>query len=219
MVQVIYLGLALIFLIGFVGFGVGGVGGGGGLLNFLSEEKESGGSSFAGQIEAQRKILKKRPSDVAAWAALVNAQLHEAGNETYVERASGKFTGKGKELLGEVASSWSHYLALEPNPSPELADRMLIVFSEEGLNEPAQAVQALQIFIPTKPPSAALYGELAEFSYKAKNTREGDLAAAKAVALAPARERKRVKQQLEAIKKNPSGSTGATGAAVSSETG
>lgn len=218
-VQVIYLGLALIFLVGFVGFGVGGVGGGGGLLNFLSEEKETGGSSFASQIAAQRKLLEKNPNDAAAWAALVSAQLHEAGNEVYVERSGGKFTSKGKELLGEISNSWSRYLALQSNPSPELAQRMLTVFSEEGLNQPAQAVQALQIVIPTKPPSAALYGQLAEYAYRAKNTREGDLAAEKAVALAPAGERTRIKQELEEIKKNPTGSSSAASAAASASSG
>lgn len=199
-VRVIYSLLALIFLIGFVGFGVGVGGGGGGLLNFIGEEKESGGSSFASQIGAQRKILKKRPNDAGAWAALVSAQLHEAGNETYVEANTGKFTTKGKELLGEIATSWSRYLAVESKPSPELAQRMLVVFTEEGLNEPAKEVEILQIVIASKPPSAALYGDLAEFSYKAKNMREGDLASQKAVSLTPKSERAKVKKALEEAK-------------------
>ena len=205
-VRIIYSLLALIFLIGFVGFGVGGVGGGGGgLLNFLGEEKETGGSSFAGQIETQRKILSKHPNDASAWAALASAQLHEGSNEAYVEASTGKFTSKGKELLGEIANSWSHYVAIESKPSPELAQRMLVVFAEEGLNEPAKEVEVLQIVIASKPQSAALYGELANFAYQAKNTGLGDLAAKKAVSLTPPAQRAKVVAELARIKGNPTG--------------
>jgi hypothetical protein len=217
-VQFVYLGLALLFGVGFIGFGVGVGGGSGGLLNFLSEEKNNGTASFASQIKKQQDILKKHPNDAAAWAALVSAQLHEAGGESNYESATAKFTSKGKELLGTIAVSWSHYLAVDSKPSPELAERMVTVFSEEGLNQPAQAVQALQIFLPSKPPSAALYGELAQFSYKAKNTREGDLASAKAVSLAPKAQRATLKKELEEIKKNPSVSPSEAAAATPTPT-
>jgi hypothetical protein len=212
-VQVVYLGLALLFGVGFIGFGVGVGGGGGGLLNFLSEEKNAGTSSFATQIKKQKTALAKNPNDAAAWAALVTAQLHEAGSESDYESTAGKYTSKGKELLGEIAGSWSHYLALDSKPSPELAGRMLTVFAEEGLNQPVQEVEALQIFIPSKPPSTALFGQLALYAYKAKNTREGDLASAKAVALAAPNERKHIKEALKEIKKNAAGSTTTTAGA------
>ncbi len=84
------------------------------------------------------------------------------------------------------------------------------MFGEKGLNQPAQAVQALQIVIAARPPSASLYGFLAEDSYKAHNTREGDLASVKAVGLAPAADRKRIKSELEEIKKNPNAPPGST---------
>jgi hypothetical protein len=51
------------------------------------------------------------------------------------------------------------------------------------------------------------YSQLAAYAYKGKNTRVGDLAAAKAVSLAPASERKRLQQDLEAAKKSPEGET------------
>lgn len=218
-VQVIYLGLALIFLIGFVGFGVGVGGGGGGIISAITGENGSSGASFQGQVDAALKKTRREPHNPAAWAALANAQLHQASEGEYYEQAGEQYTGKGKELLNKVAHSWSTYLALEPhNPSSELAQRMVSVFEEKALNQPTQAVQALEIVIANKPPSASLYGFLAQYSYKAHNPRQGDLAAAKAVSLVPSVERKRVKEYLASIKQNPNLTPGSSGSSVPSGT-
>ena len=113
-------------------------------------------------------------------------------------------TSKGKELFSQAAQSWNSYLALNPaKPNPELAQRMVAVFGEEGLNEPAAAVQVLQIVVAARPTSVSYYAALAQYAYKAHNTRVGDLASAKAVSLAPAAQRPRLKTELAALKKNP----------------
>ncbi|HSZ69147.1 MAG TPA: hypothetical protein VK756_02175 [Solirubrobacteraceae bacterium] len=204
-VQVIYLGLALIFLLGFVGFGVGVGGGGGGLFNALTENNGSSSASFTAKVAAAQKHVKREPNNPQAWLALTEAQLHQSTEEAYSNPTTGQFTSKGKQLLAQVSHSWNTYLTLQAhNPNSTLAQRMLTVYGEEGLNQAADEVAALQIVIPTKPPSAALYATLAEYSYKAHNPGQGDLAAAKAVSLAPSGERKRIKAYLEAIKKNPS---------------
>jgi hypothetical protein len=92
---------------------------------------------------------------------------------------------------------------------------MVTVYSEAGLNKPAQAVEVLQIATAARPTDAAYYSALAEYAYKAKNTRVGDLASAKAVSLAPAAQKARVKKQLAEIKKNPTpGSSGSTSTAA-----
>ena len=57
------------------------------------------------------------------------------------------------------------------------------MYGEAGLSEPAKEVEVLQIAIVGRPTDAALYAALAEYAYKAKNQRVGDLAAEKAVAL------------------------------------
>lgn len=205
-VQVIYLGLALLFLVGFVGFGVGVGGSGGGLLNALTGEGSGGGPGYSGKVASAEKRTQKKPKDPAAWAALTEAQLLLSGQSGYYEQATEKFTSKGKELLLQTSHSWSAYLNLEPhNPSSLLAQKMVGIYGEIGLNQPSQAVQALQIVIADKPPSAALYADLAEYAYKAHNSRQGDLAAEKAVSLAPKGERARLKEELEAVKKNPNG--------------
>jgi hypothetical protein len=208
-VKVIYIGLALLIGGGLVLFGVGtGGGGGGGLLNAASENGGSGGTSFANQIKKYEKTLQKQPHNVAAWEKLTLAQLHEAGGEAYVSPTTGAPTAKGKELFSKASRSWEGYLAQNPpKPSPELAKLMVRVYGVEGLNQPAAAVQVLQLVVAAEPNSASFYSQLAEFAYKAKNVRVGDLAAAKAVSLAPAARRATLKKEFETIKKSPEGET------------
>jgi hypothetical protein len=205
-VRVIYTGLALLMGVGLVGFGIGGGFGGGGLLSSVTKEGEGGGSSgYAKQIAKYRKLAKEQPSDASAWENLAKNLYHEAGNEPYVT-STGAVTSKGKELFKQVAAAWSSYIALNPpKPNSELAQLMEGVYGEEGLNQPAKEVEVLQIAIVDRPTDAALYAALAEYAYKAHNTRVGDLASEKAVALAPATDRTRVKDELAEVKANPTG--------------
>jgi hypothetical protein len=208
-VQVIYAGLALLIGAGLVFFGVGAGVGGGGLLNSLTGSEGSSSASFSAQIDKYKKLTHQQPSSVYAWEQLTLAQLHEAGGEAYV--ADNKLTSKGKELFTQIGQSWNSYIALNPpKPNIEIAQEMVRVFGEEGLNQPAEAVKVLQIVTAARPESASLYAALAEYAYKAHNTRIGDLASQKAVALAPAAQRKQLKAELAEVKKNPTGSSGAS---------
>jgi len=206
-VRIIYTGLAILMGIGLVGFGIGGgFGGGGGLLNAANSNEGSNAASFSNQIKKYEKLTKEQPQNASDWENLANAELHQAGGEAYVNSAG--VTAKGKELFAKVAQAWDSYIALNPSkPNAELAERMLTVFGEEGLNEPAAEVAVLQIAVAARPTSAALYAQLAEAAYKAHNPSVGDLAAAKAVTLAPAAERARLKTELETVRKNPTGTT------------
>lgn len=207
-VRVIYTGLALLMGVGLVGFGIGGGFGGGGLLSSVTKEGEGGGGSgYAKQIAKYRKLTKQRPSDVSAWENLAKNLYHEAGNEPYVT-TTGAVTSKGKELFKQVAAAWSSYMALNPpKPNSELAQLMEGVYGEEGLNEPAKEVEVLQIVLANRPTFAAGYAALAQYAYRAHNTRVGDLAAEKAVSLAPKAARARVKAELAEVKAAPEGKT------------
>lgn len=207
-VKVIYVGLALLIGGGLILFGVGAGSGGGGLLNAATENEGSGSASYANQIKKYEKQTKRQPTNTVAWEQLTKARLHEAGGEAYVNPQTGVATAKGRELFSQAARSWERYLALNPpSPSLELAKQMVSLYGVGGLNQPASAVQALQIVVAAEPKSASWYAQLAQYAYKAKNTRVGDLATTKAVALAPAAERARVKKELEAVKKSPEGET------------
>jgi hypothetical protein len=206
-VQVVYVGLALLFLVGFVGFGVGVGGSGGGLIEGIFGGKEgSTGAGYAKQVAAAQARVGKHPNEAAAWAALMEARFHEAGGSEFYDEEKQQFTDKGKELLSKIAADWERYVALKPSSPPlTVTYDMIRAYGEEGLNQPAQLEAVLQLVIPTKPPSAALYSYLAKAAYQAKDVSTGDLASQKAVALSPAKERARVKTYLAALKKNPSG--------------
>ena len=95
------------------------------------------------------------------------------------------------------------------------------MFGEEGLNQPAAAVTVLQIVVASEPQSASLFGALAEYAYKAHNTRQGDLASTKAVSLAPSADRVRLKKELAELKKSSATTTSSattSGATTSSAT-
>jgi hypothetical protein len=206
-VQVVYVSLALLFLVGFIGFGVGVGGGGGSPVEAIFGSKEgSAGSSFAKQVSEAEKQTKTHPGEAYAWAKLAEALFHNASGSEFYDEEKQQFTAKGKEQLTKVVDAWNRYVALKPaNPPLTVADDMVRVFGEEGLNQPAEAVAALQLVIPTKPASVGLYGDLARYAYLAKNMSVGDLAAQKTVALSPASKRKEVEAELQVLKKNPTG--------------
>jgi len=219
---VIYIGLALLFLVGFVGLGVGVGGGGGGILNAFTGESGAPKASFAGQVKKYQKLVATQPKDLSAWEGLINAQLHEAGGESSI--SNGKLTSKGKELFSDVAQSWNSYLALNPpKPNPQLAQEMERIFGEEGLNQPAEEVKVLQVVLAVKPEltpqyESSLYASMAEYAYKAHNTRIGDLASGKAISLAAPTERAKLKKALAELKKSAASTTSST-ATTSSATG
>src|SRR5579883_88981 len=114
-VQVVYVGLALLFLVGFIGFGVGVGGGGGGLFEGIFGNKEgSAGAGYAKQVASAEARVHKHPGEAAAWSALIEARFHEAGGSEFYDEEKQQFTSKGKELLSKIAGEWNRYIALKP---------------------------------------------------------------------------------------------------------
>jgi hypothetical protein len=204
-VKVIYLGLAILMGGGLVLFGIGTGTGGGGLLDVFT----GGGSSTSAQVSSLEKRASKEvrlhPQDPQAWADLARARYQTAGlGENFDQTANqgvGAFTDKGREKLATAVSAWQRYLALEPeHPDATLARLMATAYSETGLDDPAQAASAMEIVTEEKP-TASAYGTLAQYAYVANQVRKGDLAAAKAVQLAPDAQRRLVRSQLLVIKR------------------
>jgi tetratricopeptide (TPR) repeat protein len=198
-VKVIYTGLALLIGVGLVGFGVGSVGGG----SFLEGlgKGGGGGNGYAAKIAAAQKRIKRNPKEAAAWAVLTEAQLHEAslGSENY-ETETERYTAQGKEKLRQAAASWNHYLRLTSKPRVALAKQMANVFGFEGLNEPTGAIQALRIVIAANPHEAVAYSQLADYSYLARDYKQGDRAAKKALSLVPKIKRALMESEFERLK-------------------
>jgi hypothetical protein len=206
MVRVIYIGLAMLMGVGLVGFGVGSIGSGGGIFNSLSNNEGSNAASFSSKIKKDEKLTKTQPHNLGAWEGLAKNLLHEAGGEEFTT-AQGVVTEKGRDLYIRASHAWNSYIALNPpKPSAELAQLMLNVYGETGLDQADKAVEVLQIIV-TDRPNASYYGQLAAYAYKAHDERLGDLSSAKAVSLAPAAQRQPLKKQLAELKKSAKGET------------
>jgi cytochrome c-type biogenesis protein CcmH/NrfG len=207
-IQVIYILLAFLMGGGLVFFGVGGTPGG--ILDALKQNsgKTSASSIFSKRVKAAERSVRLHPKDPTAWAALARLRYQDATASGYNQTTS-SFTSDGIKKLRGVATAWDRYLSLDPKkPDPNLAVQMVQVFSSGGLNEPGNAVTAMEIVVEGRPPSTGLYSQLAIYAYQAGQTRKGDLAADKAVALAPKDQRAAIRAQLKAAKAQ--GSTAAT---------
>jgi|GEM_PF-432290 len=204
-VKIIYSGLAAIFLVGFVGFGVGSIGGGGGGLAEIFGEGNSGGEvNYSSQVKKAKLLTVQQPNNPAAWKGLVHYTVLEAGTgKNYIRTNTEEgFGPKAQPLLKQIQSAWQHYLKLHPhNPDPELATEVLRIYSTPGgLSNPEEALKLLKIKIASQPPSATLQYDLAAAAYTAHKVAEGDRAAKKAIALAPAGERTILQNYLSKAK-------------------
>ncbi len=216
-VRVIYIGLAVLLGVGLVGFGVGGGFGGGGIVSSLNGHEGAGGVDYSKQISNYRKTLARNPNDVTASEKLVKTLTLQAGGEAY-KNTNGTLTPAGKKIYAEVADAWNHYVAVASKPNVGLAKVMVRIFDEEGLNQPASTVEVLQTIVAAEPNNASYYGFLAAYAYLAHKNALGDLAARKAVALAPTGQRTHLKLQLAEVKKQANEKKGATGATGSTGT-
>ncbi len=91
---------------------------------------------------------------------------------------------------------------MKGEPSPEAARYALQVYDVSALNRPKEAQKAAAILAQDSN-DVASYLRLVSYAALAGDTRTADLAAKKAVDLAPKSQRKQVKQQAEALKKPP----------------
>ncbi|HZV73656.1 MAG TPA: hypothetical protein VFF79_08070 [Conexibacter sp.] len=198
-VKVIYLGLAVLMGGGLILFGIG-TGGTGGLFDAFT----GGSSSTSAQVSSAEKqaarAVRLHPQDPQAWAELTRARYQTAGLGGNYDQTTGTFTTSGRAKLAITVSAWQRYLKLAPqHPDATLARLMAQAYSEAGLNDPAQAATALEI-VTQEQPSAQAYSQLAQYAYLADQMRKGDLAAGKAVQLAPPAQQRLVRTQLASVK-------------------
>ena len=209
-VQAIYLSLAILMGGGLVLFGIGSDQSGG-LFDAFSGENAGGSSatdSLDKQIEAQLAQTRANPRDPQAWAGLAVARFRRAGIDGIQQ--DGTYSEDGKRRLRLAANAWERHLALDPKqPNVRAANLMVQAYGPNGLNELDKAVRAKQIVTDAeKPPSSNLYAQLAVLAYQAGDTRTGDLAAARAIDLAPAEDRKQLRTALDGLKKQAAATGG-----------
>ncbi|HZO35584.1 MAG TPA: hypothetical protein VFB41_01780 [Solirubrobacteraceae bacterium] len=200
-VKVIYAALAILMGGGLVFFGVGGSVGGG-LFDALNSDNGSNVSdTFSKRAESLQRQVAAHPRDAKLWAELTRAQYQEATTGDGIDD-SGVFTASGQKKLAAAARSWNRYLALKPKKVDDtVATLMVQALGPAGLNRLDDATTALEYVIDVRPKSFGLYSQLAQLAYLAGQTRKGDLASAKAIALAPKDQRETIKSTILEVKK------------------
>ena len=198
-VQGIYLGLAVLMGGGLVLFGVGG-NVSGGLLDALKNNPKSGSSDvFVKRLKAAEKLATAQPQNAQAWANVVKLRFQVAGTGDSYDNTTGAFTQKGKVQLQRVDQAWNHYMDLNPKKiDTTAATYMVQAYAPGALNKADKLVRAYEVVIDgTAKPTFDQYRNLAIYSYLAGESRKGDLARGKAIALAPKDQRANVKQQID----------------------
>lgn len=171
----------------------------GGLFDlFEGDGQEAGDPSVQRRIDAAEERLETNPDDRAALVQLVRG--HYTLASTGVDRESGAFSEAGKQELAKASAAWKRYLASDPaKPDASIATIMLTAYSPLGLNEPDSAAQAAEIVALARS-DVASYVQLVQYATLAGQERKADLAAAKALELAPKAERDTVKELIEAAR-------------------
>jgi hypothetical protein len=216
-VQAIYLGLAILMGGGLVLFGVGGATSGGLLDAFNSSSGQTSVDKvFQARVDKAETGVKVHPTDPKAWAELTRVRFQQAGSGDGFDPNQGAFTDKGKQRLQAVAASWNKYLTLTDKPDDTVAALMVQAFGTTGLNQPGEAVSAMEIIIDRRPETGPLYVQLASLAYQAGQTRKAQLASQKALALTPKDSREQIKAQLDGARQAASSANPASTATPSS---
>jgi hypothetical protein len=218
-VQVIYLGLAILMGGGLVLFGVGGATSGGLLDAFKSNSGQTSVDKvFQQRVDSAEKGVRVRPADPKAWAALTRVRFQQAGSGDGFDQNQGVFTDKGKAELQGAETAWDKYLTLTEKPDDTVASLMVQAFSSAGLNEPDKAVSAMEIILDRRQATGPLYVQLAALAYQAGQTRKAELASAKALSLTPKDDREQIKAQLDGARQAAAATATASSAAPSTTT-
>jgi hypothetical protein len=195
MVQVTYLLLALLMGGGLVLFGVGGSVSGGLLDAFKGGGGSSGNDAIEERIDKQEERLQSSPQNTAVLQELVR-EYYQLATAQQTQGAV-QFSADSRDELRKAASYWQRYLNAEKeNPSPDTALFALRIYDVGALNQPKEAQKAASLVAESQNDPTS-YLQLAAYAQLAKDQRTADLAAQKAVDLAPKDQKKDVRQQAE----------------------
>ncbi len=199
--QVTYASLALLMAVGLVGAGIGSDVSGGIFDIFTGNDDadiSDANKTIQKKIDAANDKLKANPRDQAAMVELVRGHYSLAATDT--DRETGAFGEEGKDELKKAGAAWERYLATKPEKvDPALATLMTTAYGTTGLNEPAKATIAAEL-VAEERADASSYLQLVQYATLAGQTRKADLAADKALELAPEDQREQVKQLIEQAK-------------------
>lgn len=204
-VRIIYVFLALVMGGGLILVGVG-TGTGGGLLNAFQNNGTGGSNAdplIAKQVKAAVKATQQHPNSATAWKSLMNARLSEAQTSANYNSTSQTYKPAGKTALNDGISAWKQYLKVTGD-KPDVTSAELARSMYQGLGDYLGMSSAYQYIVKLEPKLAGAYTCLAYTAYAGSATQLGDLAAAKAVTLAPKLQKLALKQSFSKAKSTAS---------------
>jgi hypothetical protein len=201
-VQATYLTLAVLMGGGLVLFGIGGDVSGG-LFDAFSDRSGSGSASedLQERIDQREERLSANPQNEATLKALIRD--YHALATAQLPTGAVQYPNEAKDELSQAAEYWQRYLEVEDGePDASLARVALTLYDQGALNEPQEAANAMRI-VAEAGNSHELYLGLVGRAAAAGDKRTANLAADKAVELAPERLKKEVRKQAKALKVPP----------------
>jgi hypothetical protein len=196
-VQGVYLMLAVLMGGGLVLFGIGGDVSGGLFDAFSDRNGGSGNEIVEERVDKNEERAKAQPQAANPHKELVRDYYSLAISQA---NDQGVFPADAQDELRKAAQHWNAYLRLEKGqPDASLARVALQVYDPAALNQPQQAVKVAQV-IAADSDDAASYLQLAQYALLAGDKRVEKLSSAKAIDLAPANQRKAVREQLKQLK-------------------
>jgi hypothetical protein len=198
-VQATYLTLAVLMGGGLVFFGIGGDVSGGLFDAFSDRSGSDGNSQLEERIDRSEERLQANPRNEAALKALVRDNFALANAS--LQSGATQYPDEAKDDLRQASTYWQRYLEVaEDQPDASLARLALAVYDLNALNQPKRAAAAMRIVAEDENDSQN-YLALVQRAAAAGDKRTANLAAQKAVDLAPKKRRKEVKKQAEQLKK------------------
>jgi hypothetical protein len=201
-VQATYLTLAILMGGGLVLFGIGGDVSGG-LFDAFSDRTGGGSANeqLEERIDREEERLAANPRSEATLKALVRDYHALAGAQ--LPTGGVQYPDDAQDELRQAGEYWQRYLEVETgDPDASLARLALTLYDQGALNEPKQAAAAMRIVAEASNDYQS-YLALVQRSAAAGDERTADLAAQKAVELAPKRLKKQVEKQAETLKTPP----------------
>jgi hypothetical protein len=201
-VQATYLTLAVLMGGGLVLFGIGGDVSGG-LFDAFSDRSGSGSASedLQERIDQREERLSANPQNEATLKALIRDYHALAGAQ--LPAGGGPYPEEAKDELGQAGEYWQRYLEVEDGePDSSLARLAVAIYDPTALNQPEEGAAAMRI-VAEAGNDFQSYLALVQLSAAAGDKRTANLAAEKAVDLAPERMKKQVRQQAKTLKTPP----------------
>jgi tetratricopeptide (TPR) repeat protein len=199
LVQVVYVGLAILFGGGLVLFGVGGNVSGGLVDAFKGGGGGGDSSAFSDLVQRAEQRAARRPRDPDAQIDVVRANFNLASSTEGSDAETGQLTDRGQQAVIEVAQAWERYLRLKPKKvDPSAASFAALAYG--ALQDYDKAVETQGLSVKSRP-SANGYFQLADFAYRAGQVKTGDRAAAEAVRRTPRDQRNTVRALIKDTKK------------------